>query len=99
MYLTEAEEDQWGVDLLGGVPLPVGGTRVLQQVPCPEQDVKLTSAGDCVFESMYLCLNNPSNLSPELAVAGADSTWHIRASDVQGCPNFAPPRRRARPRY
>jgi hypothetical protein len=75
VYMSVAEEDQWGANLLKGKPL-VKGATVKLDVDCDEMDVKLLDAKGrkCVSESMYLCARN--------------STWTVTPQEILNCRDF-----------
>ena len=92
LYVRPPGETRWSTDLLEDAPLQTGRGRLLRQVGCEEQDVKLQTAGECVFESVYFCTHKPPDVTPGEPVSGADAIWRILSEDVRGCPGFAAPR-------
>jgi hypothetical protein len=73
LYLSAADEDEWGPDQLGKHVIATGGSYTLTDVPCDKYDVRLVDedGDECVVAHVSLCAER--------------NTWVIKDDDLLSC--------------
>ncbi|MBT9559265.1 MAG: hypothetical protein IV100_24740 [Myxococcales bacterium] len=73
LFMSPANETEWGPDQLGDELIKKGGTFTLSKIPCDIYDVKLVDedGDECVVEDVNVC--------------GGKETWTITSKDLLKC--------------
>jgi hypothetical protein len=73
LYLSAADENEWGPDQLGTEVMATGDSFKLTGIPCDEYDVRLVDedGDECMIFAVDIC--------------GANETWVIESGDLLEC--------------
>lgn len=76
IYLSPANDDDWGPDQLEDSILAKGESLTLHSIPCDDYDIKVTDedGDECVIEAVSLCKDN--------------SYWKITDKDLLKCEGY-----------
>lgn len=76
LYLSPANENEWGPDQLGQKTIDPGGTFTLNSIPCNTYDIKVEDEdGDaCMIKGEKFC--------------GHDATWDLTDQELLGCEGY-----------
>jgi hypothetical protein len=76
IYLSSANDDDWGPDQLEDAILAKGESLTLHSIPCDDYDIKVTDedGDECVIEGVSLCKDN--------------SYWKITDKDLLKCEGY-----------